>query len=295
MRLIFLFLAVLTTGPLRAEPPKIVTTIAPLYGIVSDAMRGVGTPELIITGDEDPHHFSLRPSQISALLEADILFAVGGEMEPWLVNILPQLGDTQVVFLGELPVSVHRHLPLRELHEIGEDHDNDGHAEFDPHMWLDPEVATLWSLEIAHALAAIDPGNAELYDENSIKSVANSTPGVDALGHLSQRLAGVQLITTHDSLQYLEYWYGFNIVGALTSATGDQAGLRSISGLTHTDGPVCLLLDQTHPGVDLTNLFPDAPTASIDPMGINVAGEPNFSQNLYQSIADALEACIPVD
>ena len=68
----------------RADVPNIVVDIPPVFSLVSSVMQGVGTPKLLLRGNESPHNFALRPSQRRDLGQADIIFWIGEGLTPWL-------------------------------------------------------------------------------------------------------------------------------------------------------------------------------------------------------------------
>ena len=290
MRFLFLFSLLIAT-PLSAEPPRVVTTVAPLYGIVADLMRGIGEPASIVTAGMDPHHFSLKPSQIFTLNDADILFAIGGEMEPWLPRLLPGIKG-EIVYLADIPSLYDLLLPLRELADIGNDH---GHGEidaFDPHMWLDPVFGREWVLYAAAALAELDAENAEIYNSNAQNAITSIDVAALRLQLVAEKLTDVVFVTSHDSLQYLENRFDLQITGALSSAAGEQTGARNLGELKRIPSNVCLLIDTSGNSTDYANLFPDWPKVRFDPLGHELAGQPDYLANLYLSLAAALENCI---
>ncbi len=300
MRFLFLIFT-LIAAPLRAEPLRVVTTITPLYGIVSDLMRGIAEPVLIVTKGSDPHHFSLRPSQISTLLEADVIFAMGAGMEPWLdqIDLRP---DTKVIYLAndfatETPLLPHiLGLSVRNLDKISAESQPATADSIDPHVWLDEFNANLLIVGAIYALSPdrIDRSLEQQIMQNYTDIAINLHKANQRLIEIAQALGDTPIVTTHDSLQYLEHSIGINIVGALTSITGEQAGARSMGLLSRIEGPVCLLIDTSETSPDYAALFPDWTHVRYDPMGYEFAGQPDYLSNLYLSIAAALEACIPV-
>jgi len=293
MRLILLF-ALIFAAPLRAEPPRVVATVAPLYGILSDVMRGVGAPELMVKKGIDPHYFSLQPSQISALNDADILFAIGINMEPWLPRILPAL-RADVYYLADIPGLRDFRLPFRQLEDVGraETSATPGLPGLvDPHMWLDPRIGSWWIVQTALILADADPENADKYQANAQRAILALDAAVLQLRQVTEAAENLSFVTSHDSLQYLEKHFDLNIVGALSSASGDQAGARSLSRLSRLQGNICLLTDISESAENYADLFSNWPQSGFDPLGYDLAGAPDYLANLYLAIAAALENCL---
>ncbi|WP_449396679.1 zinc ABC transporter substrate-binding protein [Devosia riboflavina] len=183
------FASLLLTGTAMAAP-SVVASTKPVHSLVSAVMAGVGEPTLIVKGAASPHTYSLRPSDASALENADIVFWTGHGMELFLADALETLSTkAQTVELAELPgIEL---LPMREggafePHSHGdEDHGHEEHdhahehEEGDMHFWLDPENAKLMVANIAQVLSKADPENEATYQ-------ANAEVEIEALGALEE-------------------------------------------------------------------------------------------------------------
>ncbi|SHJ26905.1 zinc ABC transporter substrate-binding protein [Wenxinia saemankumensis] len=129
-----LAIAAASTAP--AEVPRVATDIAPVHGLAARVMDGLGTPDLVVTPGASPHEYAMRPSEARALQEADAVFWIGAELEPWLEESIGALAtDARVVEL--LDVEGITTLEFREGatfeghdHEHGDDagHDHDHDA-----------------------------------------------------------------------------------------------------------------------------------------------------------------------
>ena len=93
MRLISsIFVIFLLFGwPARATSPTVVVSIKPIHSLVSGVMEGVGVAKLLITGNQSPHNYALKPSDIRSLNEATVVFWIGEELETFLVKPLDSL------------------------------------------------------------------------------------------------------------------------------------------------------------------------------------------------------------
>ena len=73
MMLRFLVLCLLA-APAYAGQGPVVTTIKPLHSLAAAVMEGSGEePLLLVNGASSPHTFSLRPSQMQAISQADVV------------------------------------------------------------------------------------------------------------------------------------------------------------------------------------------------------------------------------
>lgn len=101
-------------------------------------------------------------------------------------------------------------------HEHGDDHGDDhddGHTEFhDPHVWVDPVHAQDMVAYIAEELGALDPDNADYY-QNNAEEYIDQLEAVDLqLQELIEEAEhDVAVFAGHDSFRYLEERYGFTL------------------------------------------------------------------------------------
>ncbi|EET49821.1 high-affinity zinc uptake system protein ZnuA [Thalassobium sp. R2A62] len=123
-------------GVAFAEVPRVAADIAPVHSLVARVMDGVGAPDLIIQTGASPHEYSLRPSEASALQEADLVFWIGPDLTPWLTETIENLApDAAVTILLESEGTIKlefREGALFEAHDH-DDHGDEDHDEEDGH------------------------------------------------------------------------------------------------------------------------------------------------------------------
>lgn len=287
-----IFAISLLVAPLaRAEAPRVVTSIAPLQGLVADIMTGVGTPELLLAEPISPHDFALRPSQAKAISDANVLFYIGQNMEPWLDKALKSRSNNSLVIaLGNVP-SLNL-LEARELDEFGEHHEeHDDEGAYDPHLWLHPDNVLIWLDIITGVLEIADPDNKESYRANLSSTRDEIIERTENARRSLVPLEGIELIVTHDSIQYFEAAFSLNVIGAFSASDGQTAGARSLNSLLDKLGPnTCIVEDITHPSRIATNLPDNIKHVAIDPMGYNQLGE-GYYPRLLTSLAQSLLEC----
>ena len=169
------------TGAAKAEAPGVVVSIKPIHSLVAAIMQGVGEPDLIVEGAASPHTYSLKPSNATALQDADVVFWVGHGLEAFLEKPLEALGGKATVveledapgleklqFREGGPFEAHTH-EGEEGHEHAAEagHEGHEHEEFDMHIWLSPDNARAIAAEVAKVLSEKDPANAEAYKANA--------------------------------------------------------------------------------------------------------------------------------
>jgi zinc transport system substrate-binding protein len=307
--LIAIFVAALAAAPLRADPPRVVTDIAPVQALAAQVMDGVGpTPDLLLTPGISPHDAALRPSQARMLQAAGLVIWVGPDLTPWLGRALDNLApDADGLALLDAPET--RRLPYRDLdageHEgdhaddHADDHGHEGdhdHAGTDPHAWLDPQNGAIWLGLIAERLAGIDPDNADRYRANARDGQARLAALETDLG---LRLAPVRdrpFIAQHDAYQYFETRFGLTLAATVAPGAATDAGparLTRLHALVAEQGIRCAFREpQFGDGALRVATEGTGVTLSVlDPLGSALASGPGFYAALLTDIADTIAGC----
>ena len=161
---------------------------------------------VLMPSEADPHTYDPAPQDAGKIADADLVFYTGLKYEPAaLIKLLENSAcDTEV--LSEVGPNVY---PI-ETDEEEEGHEGHDHGAYDPHFWFDPIRVAMAAEMIKDKLVEIDPDN-----KTSYESSANGFIGMlnDLDKTVTEMIAKVpeknrKLITTHESLGYLESKYG---------------------------------------------------------------------------------------
>lgn len=227
------------TSSEESQSYSVVASFYPAFFFTSQVLGETSAVELtnLIPAGGEPHTYEPSPSQLAQMESADLIVVQGEGMEPWLEGLEHELEDNGVEILA-----LNDHLDLLSFEEEHEDHDeheghddhghedhdheeehedhddhghddhhDHDHGEYDPHTWLDPLLVVKMVGEIKESLINMDPANAEQYEENANRFVAE-------LGIIHQTyeraLASCELdafITSHDAFAYLAERYGLHV------------------------------------------------------------------------------------
>ena len=107
-----------------------------------------------------------------------------------------------------------------DMHDDHNEHGNEGehvghdHGIYDPHFWFDPTRVALAVGEIKNELIKLDPDNKDAYESTATSYIAELTALDEQIEALIQTVPSNnrQMITTHESLGYLESRYGLKIL-----------------------------------------------------------------------------------
>jgi zinc transport system substrate-binding protein len=280
-----------------AAAPKVVATIKPLYALAAQVMAGAGAPTLLIGGAGDPHDFQLRPSQAEALAEADLILWIGPSLESGLARPLQALArpgaSRALAQWPELTL-----LPARAgLFGSGHAQAAERGQALDPHLWLDPDNARAIMTRLAAELGRLDPANARLYADNAFASNMRIGALADALATRLAPLAGRGYAIQHDALQYFERRFGLSPIGAIASAHDAPPGAAHMIALGRAlaaSKARCIFVQpQAAPGLaQALSRDTGARTAPLDDLGAGLEPGPDAYDQLLETIADALIACL---
>lgn len=306
--------ATLLCGVAAADVPNVAVDIAPVHSLVARVMEGVGSPDLIVPSGASPHEYSLRPSEASALQEAQVVFWVSSELTPWLDDAIHTLAEdatvTELLEVEGIQLLSFREGVLFEAHDHGDEehdeHDEEAHHEddhehhhgdHDPHAWLSPDNAISWLKVIAAELSAMDPDNASAYFSNAAAARAELealTTEIDTL--LDSARGSRRFIVFHDAYQYFEVAFDFPAAGAISlgdASDPSPARIAEIQGRIRDEGIDCVLAEpQFNPGLVATVLDgTEAATAVLDPLGSDLEPGPALYPTLLRNLATALSGC----
>jgi zinc transport system substrate-binding protein len=303
-----LFATAFSTASLAA--PKVVATIKPIHSIAANVMAGIGEPELLLDAAVSEHTAQLTPSQVRAMQNADLIVAVGENLEAFLHKALenPEIGQKKVFEAGEAPGV--KALPARdgglwephshegeseEAHaEEGHDHVHGGH---DPHIWMDPENAKAIATELAKTLGGLDSANAAKYQENAAKFAS----ALDTLSaEIKTEIAPVQdkrYIVFHDAYQYFEARFGMNPAGSVTvnpEVTPGAKRLKEIHDRIAETKAVCVFAEpQFEPKYVATVIEgTKAKTAVLDGLGAEEPKGPDAYAGMMRRFVTSLTGCL---
>lgn len=168
---------IVTASPALAEPPHVVTTIRPLHSLAATIMEGAGEPTLLLPPGASPHDYALKPSDASALHDADVVFWIGEPLERFLSRSVEGLaGEARVVALASTPglTLLHgREGGIWDAHDHGHsDHDHDHeheHADAEGdgsgHEHHEEEHAAGIATDFIPSMTTLDFDAAELPDD----------------------------------------------------------------------------------------------------------------------------------
>lgn len=205
---------------------------------VADLARNVGGERVevraLLTPNVDPHDYEVRPGDVEALSEAELVLRSGGDLDEWLTEaiegsgteapVLNLIDHVRTIEGGEQHHEEEEaHSEEEEAHSEEEAHAGEEEA-VDPHWWQDPRNGLRAVDEIRDALIAADPEGRDAYTENADAYATRlrelDTAIADCLGQVPEDQR--KLVSTHDSLGYYADRYDIEIIGTVIPSLSTQ-------------------------------------------------------------------------
>ena len=205
---------------------------------------------VLMPAEADPHTYDPAPQDAGTIADADLVFYTGLKYEPAALvkllensacsaEVLAEVGEN--VFPIEFKEGGHDDHHDDHDEEGHDDHDEEGHDDhaghdhgaYDPHFWFDPNRVAYAAEYIESKLVEFDPSNASEY-EAAGKAYVTELKGL--VGQVSELISTIpsqnrKLITTHESLGYLEAKFGLEVLSTIIPSL-DSANEISPSQLT---------------------------------------------------------------
>ncbi|TCO83758.1 zinc transport system substrate-binding protein [Plasticicumulans lactativorans] len=301
--------ALLLALPLAAAAaPRVLATIKPVQSLAAGVMAGVGEPKVLVSGRASEHDFSLRPSDMRAITEADLVLWIGPSLEGFMIRPLAAHPQVRAVALLDAPgidTLAPRAGGAWEVHEHGahDDHDHDDHdgaghgAQVEPHIWLDPRNAQAITRAIAAALSERDPANGATYARNAEAQVARLAALEDELAARLAPLRGRPFVVFHDAYAYFERRFDLTAVGSITVSPERKPSAQRIQAIRQKirdSGARCVFSEPQFDAALVATLVEDTGVhrGELDPTGTDAAGGADAYFTLLRRLAAALAGCL---
>ena len=223
-------------GTKTAPAFRVVATTTQAADLVRNVAGAQAQVTQLMTANADPHAYELRPRDVEAIADADLIVRSGGDLDDWLAEAIEQAAsDAPVVTLIDAVETIEGEHGHAEEEHGEEEHEDEA---IDPHWWQDPLNAILAVTEIERSLALVDPSRADAYREHAASYRAEIEALDRVVGACWKRVPPRQrkLVTTHDALGYYASRYGLEVVGTVipSLSTKGQASAGELAGLVDT-------------------------------------------------------------
>jgi zinc/manganese transport system substrate-binding protein len=224
--------AVLTLGALLAAsfpvtaraagPLNVVTTTEDLAAIAREVGADKIKAESLSRGYQDPHFVEAKPSFVLKLNKADLLIAVGRELEiGWLPPLITQSRNSRIQpgadrYLDASLTARILEIPTGQITRAM----GDVHPAGNPHYWLDPENGKRIAKAIEGKLAAINPGDAAYFAQHEEDFEKRVSDGEKRWLAMMAPYKGTKVVTYHRSWPNFAERFGLDVIGYVEPKPG---------------------------------------------------------------------------
>jgi zinc/manganese transport system substrate-binding protein len=237
MRRVLVCVLLLIASPLHAaERLNVVAS----FSILGDFVRNVGGDRVNVTtlvgADSDVHVYTPTPSDAKRIADAKLVIVNGLGLEGWLPRLVQSSGAKAQVVTASAGVA-----PLK----LG--------SAADPHAWQSVPNARIYVSDIANALAAADPDDADFF-RTQAKAYLEKLDTLDR--EVRDAVAKIpperrRVISTHNAFGYFAAEYGIAFIAPLGVSTETEPSARDIAGI------IGQIRAQKIPAVFLENISDD--------------------------------------
>ena len=312
--LLFAALSIAFSGAaVQRADAAVVASLKPLGFIASAITDGVTETQVLLPDGASEHDYSLRPSDVKRLQNADLVVWIGPEMEAFMNKSTQSISDKNKVTVALLDGVK----PLLMKGGDDDDHDHEGdhdhaghesekgdahhhHGDYNMHLWLSPEIARLSAVAIHDKLVELMPQSRAKLDANLKDFEAQLATADKEVGNELAPLKGKGYFVFHDAYGYYEKQYGLTPLGHFTVNPEIQPGaqrLHQIRTQLVEQKATCVFAEpQFRPAVvEAVARGTSVRMGTLDPLGTNIKlGKTSYSAFLNQ-LANQYASCLKGD
>lgn len=217
MRFILFCALSLIASPLQAADRL---SVVASFSILGDFVRNVGGDRIDLTtlvgADGDVHVYTPAPGDAKRIAAAKLVIVNGLGLEGWLPRLVQSAGSKAKVVTASAGIT-----PLK----LG--------AAADPHAWQSVPNARIYVTDIANALAAAAPDDAEFFRAQA-KAYLEKLETLDR--EVREAVSKIpaerrKVISTHDAFGYFSAEYGIRFIAPLGVSTETEPSARDIAAI----------------------------------------------------------------
>jgi zinc/manganese transport system substrate-binding protein len=216
-----------TAGLLAAAAPagaalSVVTTTEDLASIAREVGGDKIKVESLSRGYQDPHFVEAKPSLMFKLNKADLLIAVGRELEiGWLPPLITQSRNSKIQpgaegYLDASLTAKILDIPTGQITRAM----GDVHPQGNPHYWLDPDNGKRIAKAVEKKLTAMDAANADYYAQREADFERRLAAADKTWQAQMAPYKGLKTVTYHRSWPNFADHFGLEVMGYVEPRPG---------------------------------------------------------------------------
>lgn len=219
-KILFVFLAIFSALPARADL-NVFATVPEWAALAKEIGGDKVKVYTATTAFQDPHRIEAKPSLLAQARRAQLVVAVGAELEAaWLPLVLRDSGNAGIQSGRPGYFEAANFVTRLEVPTVLDRAHGDVHAGGNPHIHLDPRNVLKIGLALMTRMTELDTANAAAYQSGYKVFSEKWQVAMARWEKEGQSLKGVPVLVHHSSFSYLANWLGLKVVGTLEPKPG---------------------------------------------------------------------------
>ena len=215
------FIIIILSKALFGQPIRVVYITEDFASIAKSIGGQFVQVETLISGSQNLHHITPKPSMVIKVRNADLILRIGMGQDKWIDELI-QAARKRTLFSGQLG-----HLngsdKIRKL-DIPSTKLNksmgDIHKEGNPHYWLNPSNGLIIGNEIRKRLSILMPENASTFDQNYTLFSKQLKRKIHIWKNQIKPIKDAKFVTYHKVWEYFFEHYELQSLGQLEPVPG---------------------------------------------------------------------------
>jgi zinc/manganese transport system substrate-binding protein len=201
---------------------NVITSTQDLASIVKEVGGDKVIVESLAKGYQDPHFVEAKPSFIIKLNKADLLVAVGKELEiGWLPPLVTQSRNSKIApggtgYLDASQTARILDIPTGQVTRAM----GDVHPQGNPHYWLDPENGRRIAKAVQDKLTELSRGDAAYFQQRYADFNRRLSEATTRWKAAMAPYKGVKVVTYHRSWPNFADAFGLDVIGYVEPKPG---------------------------------------------------------------------------
>ena len=285
---------------------RVLTTIKPIQALLIAIAGDQVESAQLIPDYASPHRYSFKPSDISLIKQADVIFQIDENFEILLNHAfenkspkapLISLADDNNIQLLKI-IGKHHHANTQEHKETdGHNAHHKPHIQTDLHIWTSPQNMQILANIITATLSELDVKNKALYEKNLAQLNAALIKTTNEIQMALSSVKQKPYVVFHNSWQYFSHQFSLQTPTTVDFQEGISAGIKSIKSIREKirdTGIHCVLADPSIKPERVRTVTEGqiVNTGFIDILGADLPLNDRTAIRLIKSISGTMEECL---
>ena len=216
----------------QAQQIRVVTTIPDLADITKQIGKELVEVESLTRGVEFMHAVPVKPSFVPKLNRANILVAMGLDLEiSWLPALLEPASNAKILPGQAGHIDCSTGITVLEVPKSVDRAEGDVHPKGNPHYNLDPLNGKVIARNIADGLGRNYPQHKAIFEKNLAAYLSELDKAIVRWQTLAAPLKGTKFVAYHSDWAYFANRFGLQQVGSIEVKPGIEPTPNHLIGL----------------------------------------------------------------